>query len=88
MTVSLPMTWGTLRVAMVVARSLATEHQRRYRVIRETGADLHGTYYFRVLPADECSCSLWTETVGPGLELPCGEQHHSCPVHPLEEPCS
>lgn len=87
----LPMTWGTHRVAMAVAHSLAVTTDARQRVIREDGDDGDGPYRFRVLPADACSCILWTECVGPGLNLPCGEQHHACPVHPLSEvgePCS
>lgn len=96
MIVELPIRWATLRMAFIVAHGLAATSGRRHRVIREDGSDQDGTYHFRILPADECSCIHWTENVGPGLELPCAEQHHSCPVHPLEtygnvpvsEPCS
>jgi hypothetical protein len=87
---ALRMTWWDLGRALDCARYDAAEVGRRMRVIRENGHDEWGPHRFRILPADECSCYWWTENVGPGLDLPCAEQHHSCPVHPMEvaEPCS
>lgn len=88
---NIPRTWATHRVAMDAARIIATDTRQRQRVIREDDGMGPDWTRFRIVPDGDCTCLLWTECVGPGLNLPCGEQHHNCPVHPLElgvEPCS
>lgn len=96
----IPREWASHRMALSAARMIATTTGEHQRVIREDGHNATGPFHFRILAADACSCTWWTECVGPGLNLPCAEQHHSCPVHPMDtfgnvpvdigvaEPCS